>query len=312
MQQVAEIAEPSTAPTSAAGAVSEWLKNQPALLMVVSMTLWVILEIFAVAMMGDTPIPQSVWLRYLFHICLMLALIGPTAGLSFVRTSRPALHIVRSLMMLIMPLSFWAGQRWGTVGDLMSAFWLVPAVVVVLAAPLATLGSNRRALIAAVVGWIGAIVIYGPSFQSWPAILFGLAMAGSFALYIVLTSILDRTEALLTNLFWSAVAVLAVLTIALPFYWQPLSLHALAGALIIAILGWLTLATLDLALRRWPPTAIAALLLLQPVLDVLVRARLHGRMPDPPEAIGLLLLIGAIVAGAGAAGRLERRMAVAE
>jgi drug/metabolite transporter (DMT)-like permease len=311
MQQVAEIAEPSTAPPSVVGAVSAWVKNQPALLMVVSMILWVIVEIFAAAMMGRTPIPQTVWLRYLFHICLMLALLGPTTGLSFVRTSRPSLHIFRSLLMLIMPISFWVGQHFGRVGDVMSVFWLVPAVVVI-AAPLAMTGSNRRALVAAVVGWIGAIVIYSPSFHSWPAILCGLALAGSFGLYIVLTAVLDRTESLLTNLFWSAVAVFAVLTMALPLYWQPLSLHALAGGLIIAILGWFTLATLDLSLRRWPPTAIAALLLLQPVLDVFVLAWLHGRMPGTHQTVGLLLVIGAIAAGAGAGARLEPRTAVSE
>ena len=241
----------------------------------------------------------------------MLALLGPTTGLSFVRTSRPALHIVRSLLMLIMPLAFWAGQHWGRVGDVMSVFWLVPAVVVV-AAPLATTGGSRRALVAAVVGWIGAIAIYSPSFQSWPALLCGLAMAGSFGLYIVLTAILDRTESLLTNLFWSAVAVFAVLTIALPLYWQPLSLPALAGVLIVAIVGWFSLATLDLSLRRWPPTAIAALLLLQPVLDVFVRAWLSGRIPGSREALGLLLVIGAIAVGAGAGARLGTRTAVSE
>jgi drug/metabolite transporter (DMT)-like permease len=311
MQPVAEIAEPSTAPTSGVGAVGAWVKNQPALLMVLSMILWVIVEVFAAAMMGRTPIPQTVWLRYLFHIGLMLALLGPTTGLTFVRTSRPSLHIVRSLLMLIMPLSFWVGQHWGRVGDVMSVFWLVPAVVVI-AAPLAMVGSSRRALVAAVVGWVGAIVIYSPSFQSWPALLCGLAMAGSFGLYIVLTAVLDRTESLLTNLFWSALAVFVVLTIALPFYWQPLSLHALAGGLIIAILGWFTLATLDLSLRRWPPTAIAALLWVQPVLDVFVRAALRGRMPGTREALGLLLVIGAIAAGAGAGARLRPRTAVSE
>jgi drug/metabolite transporter (DMT)-like permease len=269
------------------------------MLMGTSMVLWVAVDVFAAGLLRASPIPQVVWLRYLFHIGLMVAVLGPTAGLSFVRTSRPTLHLFRSLLMLVMPLSFWLGREWGSVPDVMGVFSLAPAVVVI-GVPLILVGRSRRALFAAILGWLGTIVIYSPSFDSWLSILAGLAMAISLGTYILLTAVLDRTEGVLTNLFWSAVAVFAVLTLALPLYWQPISLHGVVTAMIVAIGGWVTLAAMDLALRRWPPTAIASLLLIQPVLDVFVRAALHGHIPATHDSVGLLILLTAIGIGVGA------------
>ena len=51
----------------------------------ISMVLWVAIDVFAAGLLRESPIPQVVWLRYLFHIGLMIAVLGPTAGLSFVR-----------------------------------------------------------------------------------------------------------------------------------------------------------------------------------------------------------------------------------
>ena len=299
MNQVAEVVEASTAPASAWRVASEWIGNQPVLLMSISMVLWVAIDVFAAGLLRESPIPQVVWLRYLFHIGLMIAVLGPTAGLSFVRTSRPALQLSRSLLMLVMPLSFWLAREWGSVPDVMGVFSLGPAVVVI-GVPLIMAGRSRRALFAALLGWLGTVVIYSPSFHSWPSMLAGLAMAVSLGSYILLTSVLDRTEGVLTNLFWSALGVFIVLTLALPLHWQPISIQGVVTAMIVAIAGWVTLAAMDLALRRWPPTALASLLFIQPVLDVFVRAALHGHVPNTHDSAGLLILLAAIGIGVGA------------
>ena len=49
------------------------------------MTLWLAVEIVGGIAMRELPIPQLVWLRYIFHLLLMFIVLGPRQGLGFVR-----------------------------------------------------------------------------------------------------------------------------------------------------------------------------------------------------------------------------------
>jgi drug/metabolite transporter (DMT)-like permease len=260
--------------------------------MALSMALWVALETFGAFMMRGTSIPQVVWLRYAFHLLLMLVLLGPRYGLGFVRTSRPVLHIVRSLLMFVMPISFWLGVQVFRPADVMGVFWVV-ALLVLVSTPLGRGRLTVRVWAAMLLGCLGILAIYRPHLHSMGrvALVWPVAMAVSFSLYVVLTKILDRTESVLTNLFWSAISVFAVLSLSLPAFWQPVGTRAIVGAIGIASLGLVSLAALDLSIRRGSPAGIAPLLLLQPVFEWLVRVLAAGRGPAFVDTSGVVVTI---------------------
>lgn len=269
--------------------------NRSVLPMALSMALWVALETFGAYTMRGTPLPQVVWLRYAFHLLLMLVLLGPRYGLGFVRTSRPVLHIVRSLLMFVMPISFWLGVQAFRPADVMGVFWVV-ALLVLVSTAFGRGGLTVRVGAAMLIGCLGILAIYRPHLHAMgrAALVWPVAMAVSFSLYVVLTKTLDRTESVLTNLFWSAIAVFVVLSLSVPAFWQPVGPRAIVGAIGIAGLGLASLAALDLSIRRGSPAGIAPLLLLQPVFEWLVHVLVAGRGPGFLGTSGVVVTIGVI------------------
>jgi drug/metabolite transporter (DMT)-like permease len=110
------------------------------------------------------------------------------------------------------------------------------------------------------------------------------------ALYIVLTRVLDRTDGVLTNLFYSAAGVLLALTPAVPFFWQTPSKRALAIAAVVGVLGFAVLWLLDLALRVWSAPRTAVFLFFQIVAATLVDAVAHQRFTGASLWVGTLVL----------------------
>ncbi len=124
------------------------------------------------------------------------------------------------------------------------------------------------------VGWLGTMAIHGMPLPQPKGLALTFVMAATFSLYVVLTAELDRTESFLTNLFYSALGVFVPLTLALPLWWQPLTSRALAGGAVVGILGWLTLAGMDLALRCDRPSRLAIFLFSQIVAQEFLSALL--------------------------------------
>jgi hypothetical protein len=263
--------------------------------MALSMFLFAALELLGARTIREGSVLQVVWLRYFFHLVLMLALLAPRVGLEFVRTSRPILQLARSLTMLVMPACFALGTGGATAVHVFGVFWMNPLLVLLLTSGAGDRPSGRTWL-AAVAGWCGAMAVYQPPVASMGAsVVYGIGMAACFGAYIVMTRALDRTERLLTNQFYSAVGVFVVLTVS-GFGWKPVSPMTLVGGVLVAAVGWLSLAALDVALRHARPSELAAFLFSQIVIYELAKAVLQRRPPGPTVAIGLIVIVGAMTA----------------
>jgi drug/metabolite transporter (DMT)-like permease len=269
------------------------LLKQPPVLIASAMVMWIVTEVAAARLFGrETSIPQIVWLRYAFHLVLMVAVLGIPRRFDFVRTQRPWLQLFRSLLMLVMPLSFAVAQgeagrhAWGL-------FWTAPVMVLAFSA-LAGDTPPRAAWITTLLAWLGITAIYRPSLQALGlGIVPALVMAASFAWYVVLTRVLDRTESLLSNLFYSAISVFVVLSIALPWFWHPVGPRDLVGGIVVAVCGWVVLCLLDLGVRRESPTLLAPFLFVQAAVDILLRYGVRAFL-DPSVVAPLVLTFGAV------------------
>jgi drug/metabolite transporter (DMT)-like permease len=140
------------------------------------------------------------------------------------------------------------------------------------------------------------MAIHGMPLPQPKGLALTFVMAATFGLYVVLTAELDRTESFLTNLFYSALGVFVPLTLALPLWWQPLTSRALAGGAVVGILGWLTLAAMDLALRRDRPSRLAIFLFSQIVAQEFLSALL-GRHYSRLQLLGIVIVTGVVLGG---------------
>ena len=267
------------------------------LLMAAFALAWVTLEEVVGRQLRDpVPLLQVVWCRYAAHLALLALLFGWREPQRLWRTSRPAFQIARSMLMLVMPLSFVASLGAGLPGDLVWAlFWTCTPWLVLLGA-WRGLGESvpGPAWVAAAACSLAAWLVF-PADPGTPraAWLLPLAMAASFSLYVLMTRSLRR-ESVRANLFHTAFGVFVLLTPFMPSIWVMPGPHDAAVLAGIGAVGLVSLWALDRACALAPlPAGSPALAIHLPAL-VLVGAAVHAALPGRRAAVGGLLVLAAL------------------
>ena len=259
--------------------------------MCAAMALWTIVEALGASVPSDYSPLQVVWTRYAVHLLLLLALVGSRLGVAVLRTSRPAIQLVRSLTMVGMPAFFLLAL--GDAGggrDVWATFWIAPLLAMGLAGMMLREKASRPSWLAALLGFAGALLILRPSGHVGAAgALFAIAMATCFALYLVLTRLL-RGESTESKLFYTAFGVLVALAPLMPAVWVRPTHRALLLMAGVGAVGLGALWALDRSLERSPVVLVAPLALTQPVWHLLA-AGLRGRWPSPLAAGGALAVV---------------------
>ena len=135
---------------------------------------WALLEIsLGAELRSPFNLLQIVWCRYATHLGICLLLWGWRRPTALWKTSRPILHVSRSLMMVIMPAAFMLAIHLGIAAEFVwSVFWIAPALIIALARlfleeksatrrrrcerrGIPRSGSDHRASLAAVVDGLG-------------------------------------------------------------------------------------------------------------------------------------------------------------
>jgi drug/metabolite transporter (DMT)-like permease len=238
--------------------------------------LWALMEMVAQHAAARHSLLQVVWVRYAVHLLLMLAVFGPRRGRELVHTRRPVLQFTRALMMLVMPVSFLMASKDMSAGTVLSIFWLAPLLVMVLSMILLQESGSWRSWAAGIAG-LGCIVLllhpHAP--VTIRGTLLSLAMATSFALYVVLTRVL-REESTVANLFYTAIGVLLPLSLWLPSFWSPLTLRDGLLMALVGCLGFAVLWLLDVAMELTSATATAPLLYSQQLWTIILQRLSRG------------------------------------
>lgn len=184
------------------------------------------------------PTVQVLWLRYMFTIPLLLAILAPQGLGRFVRSARPGLQILRSLLLVSeIGLIVWAfGQL--PLADVHAIIALAPLIVTAFSVPLLhePVGARRWAAVA--LGFLGALVIIRPGLAViHPAILVALLGVVFYALYQVLTRMVGRVDSAETSFLWQLVVGTLVLSLAVPFAWRMPEPEHWPVFVLVAVLG---------------------------------------------------------------------------
>ena len=196
--------------------------------------------------------------------------------------------------MLLMPISFIVALGHVSVSNVMAVFWLAPLLLLVFAVwvererpPWTGRRGNRHP-------WRRAD--RPPRRGAGAGGTFGLGMAISFSLYVVLTRSL-REERTTTNLLYSALAVFLPLTLAMPAVWKSLALRdglLMAG---VGVVGLGVLWCIDRATDLVPVSVLAPIFPVQLTLVAFMPMLLTGVRPAKLALAGTALIVGSALAG---------------
>ena len=141
------------------------------------------------------PTPQIIWLRYVFTIPLMVLVLGPSRAGRSLRSARPWLQVLRSMLLVTeIGLVVWCFGRL-PLADVHAILALTPLAVTALAVPLLGEAVGPRRWAAIGVGLLGVLLIVRPGVGAiQPASLLALLSVVLYALYQVLTRLVGRVD----------------------------------------------------------------------------------------------------------------------
>jgi drug/metabolite transporter (DMT)-like permease len=208
------------------------------------------------------------------------------------RSAMPA-HIVRLVSMLGAIFLFFTALEELPLADATAIAFGAPFIMLALSGPLLGERAPRAAWIAVGVGFIGVIIIVKPGGDVRPAALLAVGASVLYALGMLTTRRLGRTESVLSLLFWMIAGQFALGVIALPFVWQPVEARhwpLLVGLAVLNLFGQLGLVR---AFANAPPSVVAPFEYSALVWAAALGFIVFGDVPSPRLWVGAAIIIAA-------------------
>lgn len=246
----------------------------------------------ALALAGIDPL-LTTFMRYAVSVVMVTAFINPVTIPGVVRTRRPWLQVLRSLLLFGSTALNFLALRKLQLAETLSIQFAAPLTVALLAGPLLGEWSSPRRLVAIGIGLIGVLVIVRPGVGAFqPAVMLSLANMLCYAFYIIATRKLAGIDSTATTMFYSGLAGLAVMTPLLPWIWaDPGSLGPWILLVAVGLLGTIGHWLLVMAHARAPAGVLAPFLYTQLLWSLLLGYLVFGDVPNRWTLIGASIVV---------------------
>ena len=183
---------------------------------------------------------QVVWGYSLVIVVLVLgyAAVRPEPLRRAFSTRRPLLQLGRGAMLFATISMLFVALAYMPLANVIAISFAAPLFIVLLAAPLLSerVGAHRVAAVVAGLAGVAIVMRPGAGVFEWAALL-ALGSALFFAFFQITTRVLAATEAPFTTLLYMGIGTLACSSLAVPFFWTPISAVETAVFVIIGALG---------------------------------------------------------------------------
>jgi len=157
---------------------------------------------------GTYPVLEFVFIRSVFSIFPVLALVVIDGGLGSLKVSRPGIHAVRGVLMLLCYVTYFIAVASAPLATVVAIFFSAPLILTALSALILREPVGLRRWAAVLVGFGGVVLILNPlegmAFQ--PGALIAVVSACLYAASMIITRRLGVTD--------SGVSIVATQTMA--------------------------------------------------------------------------------------------------
>lgn len=273
------------------------------LLFVTGLLLFACMDVMVKVLTASYPVPMIAALRYFVHLMLMVALLGPRHGRALLKTTRTGWVIARAVSLAGATLFIALALKRMPVAEMTAIVFLSPLLVVLVAGPLLGEKVGPADWIAALVGFVGILLIARPGAEGGlDPVGLACALGGVVVMtvYQLLSRTLAATESTLALLFWTAMTGSTIFGVWLPWTWsgglpppRDLLLFLAVGAT-----GGLGHFLFTAAYRQASASALAPLMYAQLLWAGLLGWLVFDHVPHGWSIVGMVLVAGCgIVAG---------------
>jgi drug/metabolite transporter (DMT)-like permease len=249
-----------------------------------------------VVTMSGLPLFQVVWLRFVGHGVMNLAVMGPVTFTRSLRSAMPGLQLLRGIFLFASTGFNFAALRYLQLDQSVTIFFLTPFFVAVLAGPLLGEWIGWRRLVAVLVGFSGVILVLRPGFGGvhW-AVIYSFLATASYAFYNIATRYLARYDRTAVTQVWSPIAgIIALAPLAIPVWVWPANIGVWALIASLGVWGGCGHYLLILAHRRAPAPVLAPFSYIGLIFQTALGYLVFHDVPSAWTAAG-----GAVIVGSG-------------
>jgi drug/metabolite transporter (DMT)-like permease len=259
--------------------------------MLATMFWFVTLDSTAKYLMQSYPVSQVIWARFFFHVIFVVLLMGRQFE-NQIRSQSLVHQCLRSLFMFTTTVLFFIGISTLPLTTAATIMFMAPVILTILSIPLLGEKVGPRRWIGILIGFAGAVVVMRPSGDSIQfSILIVLAAAFTHALYQVFTRKLGARDKPMTSLFYTGITGSIVMSVVVPFYWQPVAMSDWPLFVFAGIAGGIGHLCLIRALRHAPASVVAPFSYSSLLWATLFGYLLFSNLPDAWTLCGAALII---------------------
>ncbi len=240
----------------------------------------------------DYPVLQVLWARLTFHFIMVVLVLNVSLS-RHLRTKRPGLHILRSVLLLAATACLATGLSLLPLAELSAILQLTPLLMTVLAIPILGERVGPRRLVAVAIGLAGALTIVRPGGDLWQlSALVPVGGALCFALYQLVTRLGTRTDTTMTNMIYTPMAGAIATSIAVPWVW--VAPDAMGWLLLVAtgVIGGVNQFLVIKAMQAAPAATVAPFIYTTLVWAIIMGYLVFDALPDAWTLLGAGLIVG--------------------
>lgn len=235
---------------------------------------------------------QVAFFRGVFALIPILVVVWQSGGIGALHTRRPLAHAFRAATIWLALVCFFAALRTMPLADAVAIAFAAPLFVTALSVPVLgeTVGPRRWA--AVIVGFLGVLIMVRPGAGTFQleALLVLLAALG-YALSMLTTRRLARTETNAAILFYSTVGSTLANALLLPFFWSTPAMGDLGLFAGLGLIGGIGSFFMVLAYRHAPAAVVAPFDYTALLWATLIGWLVWQELPDAPVWIGAAVVV---------------------
>ncbi len=232
------------------------------------------------------------WVRCLVQVLLVAAFVPVFTGAPALKTAHPWLQVARGCCLALTSVLMSVASRWMPLSDIYVIAFAAPLIAAMIAIPILQERPTRLQWLLIAAGFAGVLIALNPTApMAGLILLMPLMQAAGNALYHVLTRLCARTDRPPAQLFHSALAATAVLTVTLP--WTYTSMTAFEWALLSAGGALVTFGhyLLVTAFAMAPTARVSPMVYTQLLWATLIGYLVFGDVPGAATVLGGAVII---------------------
>ncbi len=235
---------------------------------------------------------QILFLRNVIALPFAVLLTVKMGGLTALRSSRPAAHLLRGLLWIAATILFFTSFIYLELAEATALIFVAPLFITAMSAIFLREHVGLRRWLAVLIGFLGALIVVRPGAATFqPASLLPVGTAFVYAILMLGARWVDPRESVWTMLLYLTGASALLSAFVVPFVWNPVRLEDLWLFAAIALFGTAGMTMMTQAFRLASAAIVAPLDYTAMVWATAFGWLVWQEVPDEATFVGAAVII---------------------